>query len=57
MYYEEKLIGGVMHFRHDPHEPFVAMPIRMLSEKYTRTRAQLVELEQRIGAILEAAGE
>lgn len=57
MYYEEKLIGGLMQFRNDPHGPFVEIPIRMLSMKYDKSKKRLVEMERRIAAILEAARE
>jgi len=57
MYYEEKLIGGVMHHRLSPHDPFEPIPLRVLSAKYDRMVARLAELDEMIMMMLKSEGE
>lgn len=44
MFYEERMIGGVMHFRTDPNEQFQQYNIAALSERYEAAKAEIQQL-------------
>lgn len=46
MYYEEQVIGGVLHFRTSPHGDWCPMSQEQLTERLVKMNAQLAAIEE-----------
>ncbi len=48
MYFEEKMIDGIMHYRTDPDREFTPYDIKELSRRYMDARDKSEQLNQRL---------
>lgn len=54
MYYEEQLIGGVMHWRSDPRGKFEPYTLEQLSQRYMEVRKAFAHYRLR-GEVITSA--
>ena len=53
MYYEEKVIDGVMNYRTNPNGDWIQMDSKLLTIKYQESEKELNRLKQQIYDLLE----
>ena len=50
MYYEEKVIDGIMHFRTSPEGAWIKMSLEMLTTSYLQTKEQVKEFQAELSS-------
>ena len=57
MYYEEKIINGMLHYRSNPNGPWVQMSPERLTEMLVEARKERMVFQEKLEGLSEAVSE